>query len=141
MDPRENQQDLTTRVEATEENPFILHPGEFALGASIEVVSLDATVIARVEGKSSFGRLGLMIYFIAGFVDPGFSGTITLELSNIATLPIMLYPGMKIGQQCFMDLKSKCLKPYGTKSLGSKYQGQKEPEPSRYFLNHKTQIN
>ena len=141
IDPAADQSDLTRVVEADGEEPFILHPGEFVLGSTYEVVSLPDDVAARVEGKSSLGRLGLLTHAAAGFVDPGFSGHVTLELANVATLPIKLYPGMKIGQLCFFRLSSPAEHPYGSEKYGSRYQGQRGPTPSRSFANfHRTQI-
>ncbi len=133
IDPAEDQTDLTRMVEAVGDEPFILHPGEFVLGSTYEVVSLPDDIAARVEGKSSLGRLGLLTHATAGFVDPGFSGHVTLELANVATLPIKLYPGMKIGQLCFFRLSSPAEHPYGSEKYGSRYQGQRGPTPSRSF--------
>jgi dCTP deaminase len=141
IDPAADQSDLTRVVEADGDEPFILHPGEFVLGSTYEVVSLPDDVAARVEGKSSLGRLGLLTHATAGFVDPGFSGHVTLELANVATLPIKLYPGMKIGQLCFFRLSSPALHPYGSEKYGSRYQGQRGPTPSRSYANfHRTRI-
>ena len=141
IDPAEDQSDLTREVAAQGEEPFILHPGEFVLGSTYEVVSLPEDVAARVEGKSSLGRLGLLTHATAGFVDPGFSGHVTLELANVATLPIKLYPGMKIGQLCFFRLSSPAEHPYGSAKYGSRYQGQRGPAPSRSYANfQRTQI-
>jgi dCTP deaminase len=141
IDPAADQSDLTRVVEADGEEPFILHPGEFVLGSTYEVVSLPDDVAARVEGKSSLGRLGLLTHATAGFVDPGFSGHVTLELANVATLPIKLYPGMKIGQLCFFRLSSPAEHPYGSEKYGSRYQGQRGPTPSRSYANfHRTRI-
>ena len=141
IDPAVDQSDLTRVVEAQGEEPFILHPGEFVLGSTFEVVSLPDDLAARVEGKSSLGRLGLLTHATAGFVDPGFSGHVTLELANVATLPIKLYPGMKIGQLCFFRLTSPAEHPYGSAKYGSRYQGQRGPTPSRSYANfHRTQI-
>jgi len=131
IDPKAPQEDLTTEVKATEEQPFILHPGEFVLGSTLEVVGLSNDVVARLEGKSSLGRLGLLIHSTAGFIDPGFEGHITLELSNVANLPIAIYPGMKIGQISFYQMTTPADNPYGSSELGSKYQGQRGPTPSR----------
>jgi dCTP deaminase len=135
IDPAVDQSDLTRVVEAEGDEPFILHPGEFVLGSTFEVVSLPDDVAARVEGKSSLGRLGLLTHATAGFVDPGFSGHVTLELANVATLPIKLYPGMKIGQLCFFRLSSPAEHPYGSEKYGSRYQGQRGPTPSRSYAN------
>jgi dCTP deaminase len=141
IDPAVDQSDLTRVVEAEGEEPFILHPGEFVLGSTYEVVTLPDDLAARVEGKSSLGRLGLLTHATAGFVDPGFSGHVTLELANVATLPIKLYPGMKIGQLCFFRLTSPAEHPYGSAKYGSRYQGQRGPTPSRSFQNfHRTTI-
>ena len=141
IDPAADQSDLTRIVEADGEEPFILHPGEFVLGSTYEVVTLPDDIAARVEGKSSLGRLGLLTHATAGFVDPGFSGHVTLELANVATLPIKLYPGMKIGQLCFFRLSSPAAHPYGSEKYGSRYQGQRGPTPSRSYANfHRTQI-
>jgi len=141
IDPRADQSDLTREIEVTGEEPFILHPGEFVLGSTYEVVTLPDDLAARVEGKSSLGRLGLLTHATAGFVDPGFSGHVTLELANVATLPIKLYPGMKIGQLCFFRLTSAALHPYGSAKYGSRYQGQRGPTPSRSYANfHRTEI-
>ena len=139
IDPSAPQEDLTRLVEAAPGEPFVLHPGEFVLGSSLERVTLSATLAARLEGKSSLGRLGLLTHSTAGFIDPGFSGHITLELSNVATLPILLWPGMKIGQLCFFQLSSPAAHPYGSGASGSRYQGQRGPTASRSYLNfHRT---
>ncbi len=141
IDPAADQPDLTRMVEPEGEEPFILHPGEFVLGSTYEVVTLPDDVAARLEGKSSLGRLGLLTHSTAGFIDPGFSGHVTLELSNVATLPIKLWPGMKIGQLCFFRLSSPSEHPYGSEKYGSRYQGQRGPTPSRSFLNfHRTRV-
>jgi len=131
IDPRAPQEDLTQLVEVAEGEPFMLHPGEFVLGSTLERVKLGDDIVARLEGKSSLGRLGLLIHSTAGFVDPGFEGHITLELSNVATLPIAIYPGMKIGQISFYRMTTPAEFPYGSPELGSKYQGQTGPTPSR----------
>jgi len=139
IDPAVEQAELTRLVEPDADEPFILHPGEFVLGSTYEVVSLPDDVSARLEGKSSLGRLGLLTHSTAGFIDAGFSGHITLELSNAATLPIKLWPGMKIGQLCFFRLTSPAEAPYGSGAQGSRYQGQRGPTPSRSFQNfHRT---
>ena len=135
IDPAEDQPDLTRLVEVDAGEPFILHPGEFVLGSIYETVTLPDDVAARVEGKSSLGRLGLLTHATAGFVDPGFTGHVTLELSNVATLPIKLWPGMKIGQLCFIKLSSSAEHPYGSDQYGSRYQGQRGPTASRSFQN------
>ena len=133
IDPSVEQAELTRLVEPEGDEPFILHPGEFVLGSTYEVVSLPDDVSARLEGKSSLGRLGLLTHSTAGFIDAGFSGHVTLELSNVATLPIKLWPGMKIGQLCFFRLTSPAEAPYGSGAQGSRYQGQRGPTPSRSF--------
>jgi dCTP deaminase len=135
IDVKEDQSDLTELVEVSEGEPFILHPGEFVLGSTLEVVTLPNDLVARLEGKSSLGRLGLLIHSTAGFVDAGWSGQLTLELSNVANLPITIYPGMKIGQISFLRMTTPAEHPYGTSALGSKYRGQRGPTPSRYFEN------
>ena len=140
-DPAADQTYLTRIVEPEGDEPFILHPGEFVLGSTYEVVTLPDDIAARVEGKSSLGRLGLLTHATAGFVDPGFSGHVTLELANVATLPIKLYPGMKIGQLCFFRLSSPAEHPYGSAKYGSRYQGQRGPTPSKSFQSfHRTPI-
>ncbi|GAB2976194.1 dCTP deaminase [Frigoribacterium salinisoli] len=131
IDPAEDQPELTRLVETPADEPFVLHPGEFVLGSTYELVSLPDDVAARLEGKSSLGRLGLLTHSTAGFIDPGFSGHVTLELSNVATLPIKLWPGMKIGQLCFFRLTSPAEHPYGSTETGSRYQGQRGPTASR----------
>jgi dCTP deaminase len=135
IDPATQQDDLTRFVEVSSDEPFILHPGEFVLGSTYETVSLPADIAARLEGKSSLGRLGVLTHSTAGFVDPGFSGHVTLELSNVATLPIKLWPGMKIGQLCFFQLSSESENPYGSEKYGSRYQGQRGPTASRSYKN------
>ena len=141
IDPAADQSDLTRIVEAEGDDPFILHPGEFVLGSTYEVVTLPDDVAARLEGKSSLGRLGLLTHSTAGFIDPGFSGHVTLELSNVATLPIKLWPGMKIGQLCFFRLTSPAENPYGSGPYGNRYQGQRGPTASRSFQNfHRTNV-
>ena len=141
IDPAEEQPELTRMVEPHEGEPFILHPGEFVLASTYEVVTLPDDVAGRLEGKSSLGRLGLLTHSTAGFIDPGFSGHVTLELSNVATLPIKLWPGMKIGQLCLIRLSSPAEQPYGSSAYGSRYQGQRGPTASKSYLNfHRTQI-
>jgi dCTP deaminase len=135
IDPKEPQEDLTELVEVDDGRAFILHPGEFALGSTLERVTLPDDLVARLEGKSSLGRLGLLIHSTAGVVDAGWDGHLTLELSNVATLPIAIYPGMRIGQLSFLTMTSPAEHPYGSTSTGSKYQGQRGPTPSRYYLN------
>jgi dCTP deaminase len=142
IDPAQDQPDLTRLVEVAADEPFVLHPGEFVLGATYEVVSLPDDIAARLEGKSSLGRLGLLTHSTAGFIDPGFSGHVTLELSNVATLPITLWPGMKIGQLCFFRLSSPAEHPYGSERYGSRYQGQRGPTASRSAANfHRTDVS
>lgn len=141
IDPAAEQPELTRLVEVPADEPFVLHPGEFVLAATYELVSLGPAIAARLEGKSSLGRLGLLTHSTAGFIDPGFSGHVTLELSNMATLPVKLWPGMKIGQLCFFRLTSPALHPYGSAEYGSRYQGQRGPTASRSHLNfHRTQL-
>ncbi|MHB8669684.1 MAG: dCTP deaminase [Acidimicrobiales bacterium] len=135
IDVRQNQEDLTELVEIVGEEAFILHPGEFVLGSTAERVALPDDLVARLEGKSSLGRLGLLIHSTAGFVDAGWDGHLTLELSNVANLPITIYPNMKIGQISFLRMTTAADAPYGSASVGSKYQGQRGPTPSRYFEN------
>jgi dCTP deaminase len=142
IDPAEDQPELTRLIETKPDEPFILHPGEFVLGATYEQVTLPDDVAARLEGKSSLGRLGLLTHSTAGFIDPGFSGHVTLELSNVATLPIKLWPGMKIGQLCFFQLSSPTEKPYGSAEYSSRYQGQRGPTASRSSFNfHRTDVS
>src|SRR3954467_7523984 len=131
IDPATQQDELTTLVEPKGDDPFVLHPGEFVLGSPLEIVTLPDDLAGRLEGKSSLGRLGLLTHSTAGFIDPGFNGHITLELSNVANLPITLWPGMKIGQLCLLRLTSPAEFPYGSSQAGSKYQGQRGPTPSR----------
>jgi len=135
IDPAEEQDELTRLVEVGVDEPFILHPGEFVLGSTYEVIGLAEDLAARLEGKSSLGRLGLLTHSTAGFIDPGFNGHVTLELSNVATLPIKLWPGMKIGQVCVLRLTSAAEHPYGSSVYGSRYQGQRGPTPSRSHVN------
>jgi len=141
IDPAEPQQELTRFIEVAPDEPFILHPGEFVLGSTYEFVKLPDNVAARLEGKSSLGRLGLVTHSTAGFVDPGFNGHVTLELSNMATLPIKLWPGMKIGQLCFFQLSSPSETPYGSAKYLNRYQGQRGPTASRSYMNfHRTDV-
>jgi len=135
IDPAVEQPELTRLVEVEAGKPFVLHPGEFVLGSTYESVSLPDDVAARLEGKSSLGRLGLLTHSTAGFIDPGFDGNVTLELSNTATLPINLWPGMKIGQLCFFQLSSPAVNPYGSEKYGSRYRGQRGPTASRSWQN------
>ncbi|GAB3220702.1 dCTP deaminase [Glycomyces halotolerans] len=131
IDPAMRQDELTAPVEVDPDEPFVLHPGEFVLASTLEVVSLPDDLAARLEGKSSLGRLGLLTHSTAGFIDPGFSGHVTLELSNVANLPITLWPGMKIGQLCVFRLSSPAEHPYGTPVNASRYQNQRGPTPSK----------
>ena len=135
IDVKQEQEGLTELVEIEGSEPFILHPGEFVLGSTLERVALPDDLVARLEGKSSLGRLGLLIHSTAGFIDPGWDGHVTLELSNVANLPITIYPEMKIGQLSFVQMSEAAETPYGSGSLGSKYQGQRGPTPSRYWKN------
>ncbi|GAA0916370.1 dCTP deaminase [Virgisporangium aurantiacum] len=135
IDPAEQQDDLTAMVEVGDGQSFVLHPGEFVLASTLEVITLGDQLAGRLEGKSSLGRLGLLTHSTAGFIDPGFSGHVTLELSNVANLPIRLWPGMKIGQLCIFRLSSPAEHPYGTEVYGSRYQGQRGPTASRSYLN------
>ena len=135
IDVKQPMEDLTELVEIDDADPFILHPGEFVLGSTLERVTLPDDLVARLEGKSSLGRLGLLIHSTAGFIDPGWDGHVTLELSNVANLPITIYPGMKIGQLSFVQMSEPAETPYGAGGLGSKYQGQRGPTPSRYWQN------
>jgi dCTP deaminase len=141
IDPSIEQAELTREVIAEGDEAFILHPGEFVLASTYEVITLPDDIAGRLEGKSSLGRLGLLTHSTAGFIDPGFSGHITLELSNVANLPVKLYPGMKIGQLCLIKLSSPAEHPYGSAIYASRYQGQRGPTPSRSFMNfHKSKI-
>jgi dCTP deaminase len=135
IDVKQPMDDLTELVEVSEDDAFILHPGEFVLGSTLERIRLPDDLVARLEGKSSLGRLGLLIHSTAGFIDPGWDGHVTLELSNVANLPITIYYGMKIGQLSFVQLTEAAAAPYGSDTLGSKYQGQRGPTPSRYWQN------
>jgi len=138
IDPSRQQDELTSPVEVADDEPFVLHPSEFVLASTLEVISLPDDLAARLEGKSSLGRLGLLTHSTAGFIDPGFSGHVTLELSNVANLPITLWPGMKIGQLCVMRLSSPAERPYGSGASGSRYQGQRGPTPSRSWQDWRT---
>lgn len=133
IDVRRNQQNLSELVEVGTDEPFPLHPREFVLGATLERVVLPDSIVARLEGKSSLGRLGLLVHSTAGFVDAGFHGQLTLELLNVTSLPILLYPGMRIAQVSFFEMSSPAEKPYGSQGIGSKYQEQQGPTPSRFF--------
>jgi dCTP deaminase len=135
IDVKQDLSDLTELVTIEPDGVFMLHPGEFVLGSTAERVRLPDDLVARIEGKSSLGRLGLVIHSTAGFIDAGFDGHITLELSNVANLPITIYPGMKIGQVSFLQMTTAADFPYGSAANGSKYQGQRGPTPSRYFEN------
>ena len=135
IDPLTEQPGLTDAVDVGDGEPFMLHPGEFVLGTTLERVALGDKIVGRLEGKSSLGRLGLLIHSTAGFVDAGFDGWLTLELRNVATLPIAIHPGMRIGQMAFFQLTSPAERPYGSPELGSKYQHQRGPTASRYFEN------
>ena len=142
IDPSIEQAELTREVVAEGSEPFILHPGEFVLASTYEVITLPDDIAGRLEGKSSLGRLGLLTHSTAGFIDPGFSGHITLELSNVANLPVKLFPGMKIGQLCLIKLSSPAEHPYGSEKYGSRYQGQRGPTASRSFINfHKSKLD
>ena len=141
IDPSIEQSELTREVEVTGDDEFILHPGEFVLASTYEVITLPDDIAGRLEGKSSLGRLGLLTHSTAGFIDPGFSGHITLELSNVANLPVKLFPGMKIGQLCLIKLSSPAENPYGSAVYGSRYQGQRGPTASKSWLNfHQSKI-
>ena len=141
IDPAVEQPDLTREVEVAPDETFVLHPGEFVLASTYEVITLPDDIAGRLEGKSSLGRLGLLTHSTAGFIDPGFSGHVTLELSNVATLPILLHPGMKVGQLCLFRLSSAAEHPYGSSVYGSRYQGQRGPTSSKSYLNfHRTTI-
>jgi dCTP deaminase len=136
IDVRQNLEELTELIDVGDEGqPFILHPGEFVLGSTLERVAIPSDLVGRLEGKSSLGRLGLLIHTTAGFVDAGWDGQLTLELSNVASLPITLYPKMKIGQISFMRMTTPADNPYGSSNVGSKYQNQRGPRPSRYWEN------
>lgn len=135
IDPKLEMPELTKLVEVGDDDGFVLHPGEFVLASTLEKFTLPAHLAGRLEGKSSLGRLGLLTHSTAGFIDPGFSGYITLELSNVANLPIILYPGMKVGQLALFKMSSPAETPYGSGKLGSKYQGQRGPTPSKAYLN------
>jgi len=135
IDVKQDLTGLTELIEIPADGVFMLHPGEFVLGSTLERVTLPDDLVARLEGKSSLGRLGLLIHSTAGFIDPGFDGHVTLELSNVANLPITIYPGMKIGQLSFVQMSEPAETPYGSGALGSKYQGQRGPTPSKYWQN------
>ena len=135
IDVKQDLEELTELIEISEDGVFMLHPGEFVLGSTLERVVVPDDLVARIEGKSSLGRLGLLIHSTAGFIDAGFDGHVTLELANVASLPITIYPKMKIGQLSFMTMTTPADQPYGSGAKGSKYQGQRGPTPSRYFEN------
>ncbi len=141
IDPSIEQSELTREIAVGSDDFFILHPGEFVLASTYEVITLPDDIAGRLEGKSSLGRLGLLTHSTAGFIDPGFSGHITLELSNVANLPVKLFPGMKIGQLCLIKLSSPAEHPYGSALYGSRYQGQRGPTASKSWLNfHKSKV-
>lgn len=133
IDVKKKQDDLMMPVQIKDDEPFILHPGEFVLGSTLESLKLPGDIAGRIEGKSSLGRLGLLIHSTAGYIDPGWEGNLTLELSNVSPLPITLYHKMKIGQISFTQMSTPVDKPYGSKGLGSHYQGQKIPVSSRFY--------
>ncbi len=133
IDVKQDLSDLTEPVQIEDDKPFLLPPGEFVLASTLESITLPDDIVGRLEGKSSLGRIGLLIHSTAGYVDPGWQGHLTLELSNVAKLPITLYYGMRIGQLSFIRLSSPAQNLYGAAGLGSKYQGQTEPTPSRYY--------
>ena len=133
IDVREDMSDLTEMMEIDDDRPFMLHPGEFVLASTLEHIELPEDLVARLEGKSSLGRIGLLIHSTAGYVDPGWKGHLTLELSNVANLPVTLYLGMKIGQLSYLRLSTAAENLYGSPALGSKYQGQTEPTGSRIY--------
>jgi dCTP deaminase len=139
IDVKQPQDELTELVEIEGDTPFVLHPGEFVLGSTLERIRLPDDLVARLEGKSSLGRLGLLIHSTAGFIDPGWDGHVTLELSNVANLPITIYHGMKIGQISFMQMTEPAMTPYGSDGLGSKYKGQTGPTASKYWKNFETE--
>lgn len=136
IDVKQNLEGLNEMIQIEEERPFFLQPGEFILGSTVENITLPDDIVGRLEGKSSLGRIGLLIHSTAGYVDPGWQGHLTLELSNVAKLPMTLYRGMKIGQLSFLRLTSPCDRPYGSDGLGSKYHGQKDPTASRYYTEY-----
>ncbi len=138
IDVKQDLEELTELVDVGPDTPFMLHPGEFVLGATRERVAVPTDLVGRLEGKSSLARLGLLIHSTAGFVDAGFDGYLTLELSNVANLPITLYPGMRIGQISFLRMTTPADNPYGSGVVGSKYQHQRGPTPSRYWVNFRS---
>jgi len=135
IDISQNLDDLNEVIELNDENPFFLNPGEFVLTSTLESITIPNDIVGRLEGKSSLGRIGLLMHSTAGYVDPGWQGNLTLQLSNVAKMPIILYYGMRIGQISFLRLTSDVDRPYGSEELGSKYQGQTEATPSRYYQN------
>jgi dCTP deaminase len=132
IDLRDPPSNLTEEVVMPDGEAFVIHPGEFCLGRTLEWVQIPDDIVARIEGKSSLGRLGLIVHATAGFCDPGFEGTLTLELNNLTRVPIRLYPGLPIAQLSFMALDRPAQRPYGTPGLGSHYQGQRAATESRY---------
>lgn len=134
IDLRKPQADLTEPLDIPDDRPFILHPGEFVLGSTLEHIEIPTDIVARLEGKSSLGRIGLLIHSTAGYVDPGWKGHLTLELTNVSRLPVTLYYGMPIGQISFLQMTTPVERPYGSRDLGSRYQGQTDPTASRAHL-------
>ena len=132
IDLREPPTNLTEEVTVSGGEAFVIHPGEFVLGRTLERVELPDDIVARIEGKSSIGRLGLIVHATAGFVDPGFKGSLTLEITNLTRIPIKLWPGLPIAQLSFMTLDQPAERPYGHPDLGSHYHGQVEATESRY---------
>jgi dCTP deaminase len=134
IDLRKPMVELTEPMDIPDDRPFILHPGEFVLGSTLEHIEVPDDIVARLEGKSSLGRIGLLIHSTAGYVDPGWKGHLTLELTNVSRLPVTLYYGMRIGQISFLNMTTPVDRPYGSKELGSRYQGQTDPTASRAHL-------
>jgi dCTP deaminase len=134
LDVKERADDLMESITPDEGEPIVLHPTEFILGSTVETVTIPDDLVGRLEGRSSVGRLGIVIHSTAGYIDPGFSGQITLEIANLANIPVRLYPGMRIAQISFSQMTSPAETPYGQRGLGSKYQGQASPTPSRLYL-------
>ena len=132
IDLRQPPENLTEEVIVPEGEAFVIHPGEFCLARTLEWVEIPDDLVARIEGKSSLGRLGLIVHATAGFCDPGWKGTLTLELNNLTRIPIKLWPGLLIAQLSFMTLDSAAERPYGSDGLGSHYQGQRAATASRY---------
>ena len=142
IDPQEDQRQSMERIEIDEDSSFVIHPGEFVLGSTQEKLTLPNYIVSRLEGKSSLGRLGLIVHCTAGYIDPGWTeGQITLELSNAANLPIRLRPGMKIGQLSFAKMTGPAEVPYGDPRLNSKYQGQQGPTISLMHKNYEVHKN